>query len=36
MGCPGSGGVTIPEGLQDCGGLALRDVVSEHGGMGWA
>ena len=32
--CPGSDGVTIRGGVQSCGEVALRDVVSEHGGDG--
>jgi len=32
--CPGSGGVTIPGGVQSHGDVALRDVVSGHGGGG--
>ena len=30
----GSGGVTIPGGVQECRNVALRDVVSGHGGDG--
>ena len=32
--CPGSGGVTVPGGVQSHGDVALRDVVSGHGGGG--
>jgi len=30
----GGGGVTIPGGVQECRNVALRDVVSGHGGDG--
>ena len=32
--CVGSGGVTVYGGVQ-CGDVALRDVGSGHGGVGW-
>ena len=32
--CPGSGGSPSLEVLQNCGDVALRDVVSGHGGGG--
>jgi len=32
--CPGSSGVTIPGGVENCGDVALRDVGSGHGGDG--
>ena len=32
--CTGSGGVTVHGGVQ-CGDVALRDVGSGHGGVGW-
>ena len=32
--CPGSGGVTVPGGVQSCGDVALREVGSGHGGVG--
>ncbi len=31
----GGGGVTIPGGVQGTGDVALRDVGSGHGGVGW-
>lgn len=30
----GGVGVTVPRGVKNSGGVALRDVVSGHGGMG--
>ena len=33
--CPGGGGVTSFGGVPDCGDVALGDMVSGHGGMGW-
>ena len=33
--CPGSGGVTVPGVSQSRGDVALRDVGSGHGGVGW-
>ena len=33
--CPGSGGVTIPGGVQEPWRCALRDVDGLHGGVGW-
>lgn len=32
---PGSGGVTVPGVLQNCGGVALRDTVTGRDGMDW-
>ena len=32
---PGSGVVTVPEVFQNHGDVALRNVVSGHGGVGW-
>jgi len=29
------GGITVPGGVQNRGDVALRDVVSGHGGVGW-
>ena len=31
-GCPGSGGVTVLGGVQNCVDVALRDMASGHGG----
>ena len=31
----GGGGVTIPAGVKECGDVALSDVGSGHGGVGW-
>ena len=28
-------GVPVPEVLQSCGDVALGDVISGHGGVGW-
>ena len=33
--CPGSGGVTVPGGVPELWDVALRDVGSGHGGVGW-
>ena len=35
MGCPGSGGVTIPGGAPNHGDVALGDKVSGHSGAVW-
>jgi len=34
MDCQGGGGVTVPGGVQEMCNVALRDVVSGHGGDG--
>ena len=31
----GGGGVTVHGGVKECGDVALRDVGSGHGGVGW-
>ena len=33
--CPGSGAVIVPGVLQSHGDMALMDVVSGHGEVGW-
>ena len=33
--CPGSGGVTVLGVFHNRGDVALRDVGSGHGGVGW-
>ena len=33
--CPEQWGVSVPGVFQGCGDVALGDVVSGHGGMGW-
>ena len=33
--CPEQWGVSVPGVFQGCGDVALGDVVSGHGGVGW-
>ena len=33
--CPGSGDISAPGGVPECGDVALGDTVSGHGGVGW-